>query len=1086
MAATFLPSLPAVAEKSTEKYPYVMFAASYQDDAIIINADNFCVNGSIATNGTIVSSGNLNVNGTKTENADEEMIYIFDKINSTYFSGNNVDEYPEDYALEEMNININDPLEIEGNATLTGNININTALKVLEDVTLNGEVKNTSNSVIYSKYGDIVIDSQNANLNGLIYAPFGDVEITAQNLTLNNVVIIADTITFNCPSVNANYSESMAEFTGTISEPLNIPYEEWRYMKDENLNDFPDFFEDFDNWSKMLDTDSDGLPDSIETDIGSNPEMIDSDGDGLDDYYEVFVTYTSPIKPDSDNNGINDAEDDLDKDGLTNYEEYIIGTDPWEADSDEDTLTDGDEINTYGTDPLKKDTDDDGLEDGDEIYLETDAINPDTDGNGILDGDEKFYQTFTHIVENEDCAVEEVIVSMWGTGNLQKTTTVDSIMNKDILCTDVVGLVGEPFEIKTESQFDKATITFKVNQSKLENASLDDLLFLWYDEANDEFVELETVYDTENSTVSIETTHFSKYMLVDQKEWFEAWKNAPDYFDSGEYVPFDTVICIDCSGSMSSNDPYFTYYYTPTHQLSSARTVNYRTLAVEQYIESMRTGDKTAIINYESSAYLKCGLTSSKSTLKSALSPYNGGGTNAKVAVEKAFDLLNSQTDENNKSIILLSDGDVNLNVDNIRAARADEIKIYTVGLGSGANSTSLENIAKDTGGTFYVAKTAEELENIYNDISWEQFQQIEWEDNDEDGIPDEFEASGLICSNGKIYYTEYQDIETGQDTDGDGLNDGQEILIEYGKSHIPYNHSSHAEFKSAVYFTYRSNPILADTDGDGYNDDIDPEPDYLTVIKPLGTDNYLSDVKLMAQDVNGVYSYSAKTFLGDYTFYKIHGKKLEAEYAIDIMMDDVNKCPSTDLVPYDDWLNFCLYFNECVQTYGTVDKTLHYFRNKLNRAPATLAEMLEILEEDNTSWILCTARKARYHMYGIDGEYNIKFVSSTDDTNNMFEAVYSLKNIYIDENTGELIADNCILITEEINAENMGTYNYYGTEMKDPKKLHSKFDVKTFEKYGNVSWIPYVDDSEEANWSNYNNNADAQNKYNLLCEAIK
>lgn len=445
-----------------------------------------------------------------------------------------------------------------------------------------------------------------------------------------------------------------------------------------------------------------------------------------------------------------------------------------------------------------------------EFYVTfTDPTMADTDENGILDGDEKFYQTFTHIVENEDSAVTEVIVSMEGTGNLQKTTTVDSIMNKDMLCTDVVGLIGEPFEIKTESQFDKATITFKVDKSKLGNTSFDNLLFLWYDEENDEFVELETVYDAENSTVSIETTHFSKYMLVDQEEWFDAWKNAPDYFDSGEYIPFDTVICIDCSGSMSSNDPYFTYYYTPTHQQSSARTVNYRTLAVEQYIESMRTGDKTAIINFESIAYLKCGLTSSKSTLRSALSPYNGGGTNAKAAVEKAFDLLNSQTDENNKSIILLSDGDVNLTVENIRAARADGIKIYTVGLGSGANSTSLENIAKDTGGTFYVAKTAEELENIYNDISWEQFQQIEWEDNDEDGIPDEFEASGLICSNGKIYYTEYQDIESGQDTDGDGLNDGQEILIEYGKSHIPYNYDSHAEFKSAVYFTYRSNPIL-------------------------------------------------------------------------------------------------------------------------------------------------------------------------------------------------------------------------------------------------------------------------------------
>lgn len=51
-----------------------------------------------------------------------------------------------------------------------------------------------------------------------MYAPYGDVEITAQNLNLNNVIIIADTITFNCPSVNANYSSSMAELVGTESD----------------------------------------------------------------------------------------------------------------------------------------------------------------------------------------------------------------------------------------------------------------------------------------------------------------------------------------------------------------------------------------------------------------------------------------------------------------------------------------------------------------------------------------------------------------------------------------------------------------------------------------------------------------------------------------------------------------------------------------------------------------------------------------------------------------------------------------------------------------------------------------------------
>ena len=60
MAATLLPSLPAVAEEAAEKYPYTMFAASDTEGSITINANNFCVNGNIATNGTIVSNGNLN------------------------------------------------------------------------------------------------------------------------------------------------------------------------------------------------------------------------------------------------------------------------------------------------------------------------------------------------------------------------------------------------------------------------------------------------------------------------------------------------------------------------------------------------------------------------------------------------------------------------------------------------------------------------------------------------------------------------------------------------------------------------------------------------------------------------------------------------------------------------------------------------------------------------------------------------------------------------------------------------------------------------------------------------------------------
>lgn len=89
------------AETTDEVYPYTLFAASEEEGAITANASNFCVNGSVATNGTIVSSGNFNVNGIKTEHAGESMIYIPAKIETQYFSGNNVNKISEDYVLEE-------------------------------------------------------------------------------------------------------------------------------------------------------------------------------------------------------------------------------------------------------------------------------------------------------------------------------------------------------------------------------------------------------------------------------------------------------------------------------------------------------------------------------------------------------------------------------------------------------------------------------------------------------------------------------------------------------------------------------------------------------------------------------------------------------------------------------------------------------------------------------------------------------------------------------------------------------------------------------------------------------------------------
>ena len=146
-----------------------------------------------------------------------------------------------------------------------------------------------------------------------------------------------------------------------------------------------------------LDTDNDDLPDYYENILGTDPLNADTDGDDLPDGYEYWELMTDPLLQDSDGNNISDADEDFDEDGLTNKEEFLLDTDPYNNDTDEDGLLDGDEVNKFNTNPLvydeideNLDTDQDGLVDGLEMRLGTEFNNPDTDGDGLLDGYEVF------------------------------------------------------------------------------------------------------------------------------------------------------------------------------------------------------------------------------------------------------------------------------------------------------------------------------------------------------------------------------------------------------------------------------------------------------------------------------------------------------------------------------------------------------------------------------------------------------------------------------------------------------------------------------------------------------------------------
>ncbi len=133
-------------------------------------------------------------------------------------------------------------------------------------------------------------------------------------------------------------------------------------------------------------TDTDGIPDNVDTDPGVvitpiEPDELDGD------------------LPDTDGDGTPDVgDDDIDDDGVINDDETTAGTDPTNPDTDSDSMTDGEEVvNT--TDPFDSDTDNDGLGDGVENALGTDPLNADTDGDGILDGEDPYPLDATNTAE---------------------------------------------------------------------------------------------------------------------------------------------------------------------------------------------------------------------------------------------------------------------------------------------------------------------------------------------------------------------------------------------------------------------------------------------------------------------------------------------------------------------------------------------------------------------------------------------------------------------------------------------------------------------------------------------------------------
>lgn len=506
------------------------------------------------------------------------------------------------------------------------------------------------------------------------------------------------------------------------------------------------------------DTDGDGIDNYIESVLGTDPLLADTDGDGLDDLTELTKTATDPTNADTNGNGILDGDEDYDKDGLCNLAEVQAGTNPLLEDTDYDGLTDGEEVSRYFTDPLTADTDNDGLTDGGDVRLGFDPLNPDTDGNGVPDGDETVRQTLVkELSQDQTAGITEVAVSMDCAGDIGNEVLILDVYNLDMRSTDVVGLVGAPVNIETRETFDEAAITFTYDEAALGEIQEDNLRIMWYDEENDIYVLLddETVIDKENNTLSYTTNHFSTWMVVDRTIWFDAMRQDVNY-RAGDNIPcYDMALAVDVSLSMQSNNRF---------PLAKS--------ALNSLVDGMLEGDRAGLIRYNDTATVVRELTGSKDSLKSGIESLSlKYGNNADNGIRAGIHMLTKDSGSNKRMIVLICDGDVRYNESLVKQARDNGITIHCINVVDGS-AKAMEAIAANTGGGYYYAATSADIMAAMSGLKEDTLGEVDTTDSDGDGLYDVYETRGMRLSNGQIVCTDPRN----PDTDGDGITDFDEV----------------------------------------------------------------------------------------------------------------------------------------------------------------------------------------------------------------------------------------------------------------------------------------------------------------------
>ncbi len=365
-------------------------------------------------------------------------------------------------------------------------------------------------------------------------------------------------------------------------------------------------------------------------------------------------------------------------------------------DTDMDGLEDKQEID-MGTDPLREDSDGDTLSDGLEYRAGLDPLEMRTDGT-TLD---------SQVVVNTTVTGDKVSVEL---KEISIAAQISLVPAQNYTLNGTPGMVGTAFEFTCSSSSPDAVITFVIDEENAaaKKLSTEALSVFVYDPDETKFTQIDSEYSQDRKSVSAKITSSGVYALFDTNVANVSGKTQVFFlFDnSGSMYPEEL-----CKGS-EENDVDFKRLDMALNLIDMlGDSVNYG------------AGEFSGLGSYKNISPISGDTEQVKQKIddiRNKIPPFTG--TMIADALDHALVEFGDISRSDKNYIVLLTDGqptkmEPEKDKKVISEARADNITIFTIGLGKDINAEYLINIAQSTNGQFFQATNADALENIYDKI---------------------------------------------------------------------------------------------------------------------------------------------------------------------------------------------------------------------------------------------------------------------------------------------------------------------------------------------------------------------------------